>query len=339
VSSTEVGRAPAGVDPATAPAPSHGPAPPGGVGGPRRQAGPRRAVGATRRLPYLLVLPSLAAFAALLGYPLYQVVRISLLKLDLGELIRRETVFIGLANYRSILADRFFWSVVLRTVLFTAVCVTLTMVVATLVALLLERLGRGLRLAVQISLVLTWAMPALTATVVWQWLFDTQFGVVNWLLTTLGVGDFEGHSWFATGLSTFAVITIIVVWQAIPFVAITLYAGLTAIPRELREAMLVDGASPWRSFWSLVVPVLKPLFMVTGFLSIIWDFKVFTQVWLVRQGGPNRQTVTLSVYAYQEGIATSHFGLAAAISVTMVVLLLAALVFYIRVMLRTLEDL
>jgi N,N'-diacetylchitobiose transport system permease protein len=129
------------------------------------------------------------------------------------------------------------------------------------------------------------------------------------------------------------------VWQAIPFVAITLYAGLTAIPRELREAMLVDGASPWRSFWSLIVPVLKPLFMVTGFLSIIWDFKVFTQVWLVRQGGPNRQTVTLSVYAYQEGIATSHFGLAAAISVTMVVLLLAALVFYIRVMLRTLEDL
>jgi N,N'-diacetylchitobiose transport system permease protein len=224
-------------------------------------------------------------------------------------------------------------------VLFTVVCVTLTMVVATLVALLLERLGRGLRLAVEISLVLTWAMPALTATVVWQWLFDTQFGVVNWLLTTLGVGDFEGHSWFATGLSTFAVITIIVVWQAIPFVAITLYAGLTAIPRELREAMLVDGANPWRSFWSLIVPVLKPLFMVTAFLSIIWDFKVFTQVWLVRQGGPNRQTVTLSVYAYQEGIATSHFGRAAAISVTMVVLLLAALVFYLRLMLRTQEDL
>ena len=324
-----MGRAPAGVAPAPAPAPSHGPAP----------GGPRRAVGATRRLPYLLVVPSLAAFVALLGYPLYQVVRISLLKLDLGELIRRETVFVGLANYRSILTDRFFWTVALRTVLFTVVCVTLTMVIATLVALLLERLGPGLRLAVEISLVLTWAMPALTATVVWQWLFDTQFGVVNWLLTTLGVGAFEGHSWFATGLSTFAVITIIVVWQAIPFVAITLYAGLTAIPRELREAMLVDGASPWRSFWSLIVPVLKPLFMVTCFLSIIWDFKVFTQVWLVRQGGPNRQTVTLSVYAYQEGIATSHFGRAAAISVTMVVLLLAALVFYIRLMLRTQEDL
>jgi len=329
VSHAGTGRAPAGVvDPEAAPAPR-----------PAVPAPSRRRPAAARRLPYLLVLPSLAAFATLLGYPLYQVVRISLLKLDLGELIRRETVFVGLANYRSILADRFFWSVVLRTVLFTAVSVTLTMVLATLVALLLERLGRGLRLAVQISLVLTWAMPALTATVVWQWLFDTQFGVVNWLLTTLGIGEFGGHSWFATGLSTFAVITIIVVWQAIPFVAITLYAGLTAIPRELREAMRVDGASPWRAFWSLIVPALRPLFMVTCFLSIIWDFKVFTQVWLVRQGGPNRQTVTLAVYAYQEGIATSHFGRAAAISLVMVVLLLTALVYYIRLMLRTQEDL
>jgi len=302
--------------------------------GPPRAGSRRRA----RTLPYLLVLPSVVAFVALLGYPLYQVFRISLLKLDLPELIQRRTVFVGLANYRAILDDPFFWSVVLRTVAFTATCVVLTMVLATCVALLLERLGRWLRLAVQVSLVLTWAMPALTATVVWQWLFDTQFGVVNWLLTSLGVGDFEGHSWFATGLSTFAVITIVVVWQAVPFVAITLYAGLTAIPQELREAMRVDGAGPWRVFRSLIVPALKPLFMITAFLSIIWDFKVFTQVWLVRQGGPDRQTVTLALYAYQKGIATSQFGRAAAISVVMVVLLLGALVFYIRQMLRVQED-
>ena len=299
-----------------------------------------RGVGPRRRgwaLPYLLILPSVVAFAGLLGYPLYQVARISLLKLDLGELIQRRTVFVGLDNYRAILADPFFWAVLARTVVFTAVCVTLTMVLATLVALLLERLGRRMRLLVQISLVLAWAMPPITATVVWQWLFDTQFGVVNWLLTTLGAGGYENHSWFATGLSTFAVITLIVVWQAIPFVAITLYAGLTALPGELREAMRVDGAGPWREFRSLILPVLKPLFMITAFLSIIWDFKVFTQVWLVRQGGPNRSTITLALYAYQEGIATSHFGKAAAISMVMVVLLLIALVVYIRQMLASQE--
>jgi N,N'-diacetylchitobiose transport system permease protein len=290
-----------------------------------------------RALPYLLVLPSVVAFVGLLGWPLYQVVRISLLKLDLAELVQRRTVFIGLDNYRTIFTDSFFWTVLVRTVVFTAVCVALTMVLATLVALLLERLGRRMRLLVQVSLVLTWAMPPITATVVWQWLFDTQFGVVNWVLTSLGASGFANHSWFATGLSTFAVITIIVVWQAIPFVAITLYAGLTAIPRELREAMRVDGASPWQVFRALILPLLKPLFLITGFLSIIWDFKVFTQVWLVRQGGPDRQTITLALYAYQQGIATSHFGLAAAISVVMVLLLVAAMVTYIRQMLRAQE--
>jgi N,N'-diacetylchitobiose transport system permease protein len=292
-----------------------------------------------RALPYLLILPSVIAFVALLGYPLYQVVRISLLKLDLAELIQRTTVFVGVANYRAIFTDPFFWSVTVRTVVFTAACVVLTMVLATLLALLLERLGKPMRLAVSIALVLAWATPPLTATVVWQWLFDTQFGVVNWVLSAAGLGDFSNHSWFDTGLSTFAIITLIIIWQAIPFVALTLYAGLTAIPRELYEAIRVDGAGAWQSFRSLILPVLRPLFLITAFLSIIWDFKVFTQVFLVRHGGPDRQTITLSLYAYQEGIASSHFGKAAAISMVMVVMLVLALTFYIRYMLRTQEDL
>jgi N,N'-diacetylchitobiose transport system permease protein len=299
-------------------------------------AGPGRRA---RVLPYLLILPSVVAFAALLGYPLYQVVRISLLRLDLAELIQRTTVFVGLANYRAIFTDPFFWSVTVRTVVFTAACVALTMVLATLLALLLERLGRAMRLALSIALVLAWATPPLTATVVWQWLFDTQFGVVNWVLTAAGVGDFSNHAWFDTGLSTFAIITLIIVWQAIPFVALTLYAGLTAIPRELYEAIRVDGAGAWQTFRSLILPVLRPLFLITTFLSIIWDFKVFTQVFLVRHGGPDRQTITLSLYAYQEGIASSHFGKAAAVSMVMVVMLVLALTFYIRYMLRSQEDL
>ena len=299
----------------------------------KRVAGPGRRA---RVLPYLLILPSIAAFAVLLGYPLYLNVRISFQKLDLAELVQRLTVFRGLANYRAIFADPFFWSVAVRTVLFTVACVGLTMVLGTLVALLLDRLGRTMRL-LSVSLVLAWAMPALTTTVVWQWLFDTQFGVVNWVLTRLGA-DFSDHSWFASGISTFAIIVAIIVWQAIPFVAFTLYAGLTAIPRELYDAISVDGAGAWRTFRSLILPTLRPLFLITAFLSIIWDFKVFTQIWLVRQGGPNRQTITLGIYAYQEGIASGHFGKAAAISMVMVVLLLGALVYYIRFMLRTQED-
>lgn len=317
-------------------APAAGPAEVAPDAGSRAAAGPGRRA---RVLPYLLILPSVVACVALLGYPLYQVVRISLLKLDLAELVQRTTVFVGLANYRAIFTDPFFWSVTVRTVVFTAACVALTMVLATLLALLLDRLGKPMRLALSIALVLAWATPPLTATVVWQWLFDTQFGVVNWVLSAAGLGDFSNHSWFDTGLSTFAIITLIIVWQAIPFVALTLYAGLTAIPRELYEAIRVDGAGAWQTFRSLILPVLRPLFLITAFLSIIWDFKVFTQVFLVRHGGPDRQTITLSLYAYQEGIAASHFGKAAAISMVMVVMLVVALTFYIRYMLRTQEDL
>jgi N,N'-diacetylchitobiose transport system permease protein len=305
------------------------------------QPAPRRGARDLRRgtgLPYLLILPSVLAFLTLLGYPLYKVVQISFQRLTLAELVQRRTVYTGFANWERVLTDPFFWRVALRTVVFTAACVGLTMVVATLVALLLDRVHPRVRLLLSIGLVLAWATPRVTAVTVWQWLFDTQFGVVNWLLTTIGF-DYTDHSWFASGFSTFTVITLIIVWGAVPFVALTLYAGLTAVPHEWREAMRVDGAGPFKIFRWLLYPVLKPLFLITGFLSIIWDFKAFEQVWLVRQGGPDRQTITLVIYAYQEGIATSRFGTAAAISLAMVLLLLIALVYYLRLMLRTQEDL
>jgi N,N'-diacetylchitobiose transport system permease protein len=328
------------------------PAPPGPAGaaapaapvtpGTGTRRGPRPAARHLRRrggLPYLLIFPSVLAFLALLGYPLYKVVQISFQRLTLAELVQRRTVYVGLANWERVLSDPFFWRVALRTIVFTTVCVGLTMVVATLVALLLDRVSPRVRLLLSVGLVLAWATPRVTAVTVWQWLFDTQFGVINWLLTTLGLGDYSNHSWFATGLSTFTVITLIIVWGAVPFVALTLYAGLTAVPHEWREAMRVDGAGPFKVFRWLLFPVLKPLFMITGFLSIIWDFKAFEQVWLVRQGGPDRQTITLVIYAYQEGIATSRFGTAAAISIATVLLLLVALVYYLRLMLRAQEDL
>ena len=106
----------------------------------------------------------------------------------------------------------------------------LTIGLGLLVALLMRSARPGMRLLVSIGLMLAWAMPALTATVVWQWLFDTQYGLVNWVLTTLGVGDYQGHSWLSEPISFFMVATIIVVWMGIPFVAFTLFAGHDADP-------------------------------------------------------------------------------------------------------------
>lgn len=124
-------------------------------------------------------------------------------------------------------------------------------------------------------------------------------------------------------------------WQAVPFVAFSVQAELSTIPSELYEAARLDGASAWQLFRSVTVPMLRSIFMVLAFLSFIWDFKVFTQVWAVRQGGPNRSTVTLPVYIYEQGISASHFGIGAAGSVVMVAILAGLLAYYIRHMLKT----
>ena len=311
---------------------------------PRRGGAPAHghtAVARSRRLlHYLPLLPSLFAFIVLLGYPVLLAVVISFQRMGLRELVQRTTVWIGLDNYASILADPTFWAVAIRTLAFTAFNVALTMILGTLVALLLGALGRWMRLALSISLILAWATPALTASVIFQWLFDSKFGVVNWALTSVGIfGDYTNHSWFATGLSTFAVISLLIAWQAIPFVAFSLRAGILSVPSEQYEAARVDGATDRAIFRRITVPSLLPLFMILTFLSAIWDFKVFTQIWTVRQGGPAGETVTLAIYAYLKGIAGAQYGLASAVAVVMVVLLALVLIPYIRMMLRTQEDL
>ncbi len=289
-------------------------------------------------LPYLPILPALVALLVMLGYPVVLVLLISFQKFGFAELIQRKTVYNGLTNYIQILSDPLFLTVVARTVLFTVAVVSITIALGTLVALLMDKLGGRMRLLLSIGMILAWATPVVASTVVFQWLFDSKLGIVNWLLNRIGLfGDFTNHSWFATGISTFAIIGLLIVWQAIPFVAFSMYAGILSIPRELYETARVDGAGEWTMFRRITLPILAPLFMILVFLSTIWDFKVFTQVYAIRQGGPAGETVTLSLYAYIQGISQSQFGKAAAASVIMVLLLLLVLVPYIRRLLRTLE--
>ena len=170
-----------------------------------------------------------------------------------------------------------FWDTLVRTLVFTAVNVTLTMVLGLLIALLLVRLAPVVRIMLMTGLVLVWAMPAVVAVQVWYWMTNFQNGVVNYILTELHVGDFVQHDWYATTFSKLAMVTLLIVWGALPFVAISLYAGLAQVPHELVEAAAIDGASPWRVFRDITFPMLKPIFLILTSLSIIWDFGVFTQ--------------------------------------------------------------
>ncbi|MGW0508331.1 carbohydrate ABC transporter permease [Streptomyces olivaceoviridis] len=309
------------------------PAPPRGDS--RTTGAPSRRTAAA---PYLLLLPALLATAVLLGWPLVKNGVLSFQNLNPRQLIQHLTEWNGVDNYQEVLSGGDFWRVVERSVFFTAVNVALIMVLGTLVGLLLARLGAKMRLLLMIGLVLAWAMPVIAATTVYQWLFAQRFGVVNWVLDTLGWHSMADHNWLQTQFSTFAVITLLLVWQSIPFVAINLYAATTTIPRELYEAASLDGAGAWKSFTSVTLPFLRPFLYATTFLEVIWIFKAFPQIFAMNEGGPDHLTETLPIYAYVEGVGNQHFGVGAAISFLTILVLLVITSYYLRMVLKQEED-
>ncbi|WP_218920480.1 carbohydrate ABC transporter permease [Lentzea guizhouensis] len=285
-------------------------------------------------LPYLLIAPTVLTTAYLLVYPLVRNVIISFQRFGLPELVRGDAQFVGFANYAKVLADAEFWAVVRRTLWFTAINVVLIMLLSTLVALLLMRLGKWLRLLVMGGLVLTWATPIIAATTVFQWLFQSRLGVVNWLLVSLGFEEYRDYTWFANGEATFGILVGLVVWQSVPFAALSLYAAMVTVPTELYESARIDGAGAWRVFSTITFPMLRAMFGLITCLEVIWVVKAFVQIWVISQGGPGQSTTTLPVYAFQVAQSLQRYDLGAAVSMLMVLLLVIALLAYFRVLYR-----
>ncbi|TCO53051.1 carbohydrate ABC transporter permease [Actinocrispum wychmicini] len=288
-------------------------------------------------LPYLLMAPALALVLVLLGWPTIQLLFISLRKLDLSELVTGKMVWVGFDNYSAALADPEFWTITVRTLVFTASVVGGTVVGGLLIALLMRHVNPVIRVFLQVTLVLAWAVPIIAATTIFQWIFDQQYGILNKTLDRLGFHSFIGFSWFSSGTSTLVVIGLIIVWQAVPFVTFALYAGLLGVPREQYEAAGIDGASGWQAFRAVSWPALRPIVTMVTFLSVIWDFQVFAQVWAVKQGGPDGESTTLPILLYLKGIASSHFGAASAIAALMLVILVAVTARYIQLLVRARE--
>ncbi len=304
------------------------------------EAWPRRRRSLRARLargavPYLLIAPVVAAIGAILGYPLYHLVTLSFQRYGLFELIKHKGTWVGLDNFSSVVHDPVFWHTLLRTVVFTAANVSLTMVLGTLIALLLVRVSAAVRVLLMAGLVLVWAMPAVVAVQVWIWMTNLQNGVLNYVLTQLHVGDFSQHDWYTSTFSQLAMVTTLIVWGAIPFVVVTVYAGLAQVPAELVEAAAVDGARPWRVFLDVTFPILRPIFLILTSLSIIWDFGVFTQPYLlIGQSSLHAGNYLMSIYLFEDGYFKSDFGRGAAISILMLVMVAAMSVVYVRRMVK-----
>lgn len=287
-------------------------------------------------LPHGLIVPAVVLLAFALGYPLALQVVLSFQEFGLAQQFGQPAPWIGLANYRELVTDSYLWLVVFRSVLFCLVCAGATMLLGVGVALLLRQMSKPVRLLVQSGLLVAWAMPVLAALTVWQWLFDTQYGVVNWLLTRLG-GSYQGHSWLIEPLSFFFVAAVIVVWMSVPFVAFTVYAALTQVPEDMVEAAELDGAGSWQRLRYVVLPAIRAVLLVVTLLEVIWGLRVFTQVFVLQQaGGVTRDTNLLGTYIYRLGIGGGEFGTAAAVALFMLALTVVMTAPYVRRMLR--ED-
>jgi N,N'-diacetylchitobiose transport system permease protein len=301
---------------------------------------PVRRSGARRRnqlLPYALITPASAVIFGILAFPLGMLLWLSLQHYGLRELIAHHGVWLGLANYQALIRDPLFQHVLVVSVVFTFANVALTLLFSTLIALLLLKVSAPIRVLLGSGLVFVWATPVIVAIDIWQWMFDYEFGVINYLLTRLGLGNFIHHNWFENPIQGFAVITVIVVWGAIPFVAITLFAALTQVPDDVIEAARVDGANPWQVFWQVTAPILRPIFLIVVSLSTIWDFGVFNQVYVLLNTRPSKDYFTIAVYSYRESFGVTQYGLGAAIAVVMVLVLAVVSFFYVRQTLETAE--
>ncbi|MBZ4422692.1 carbohydrate ABC transporter permease [Myxococcus sp. RHSTA-1-4] len=270
-----------------------------------------------RRQAYLLVAPAVLVLAGVALYPILAAVWLSLHRFILVFGERRLT---GLDNYAFLLSDARFWAALGNTAYFTLVAVAVELLLAVPLALLLNRAfpGRGLLRA---SVLVPWAIPTVVSARLWAWMFNPEYGLINRMLPGSDI------NWLgAPGYALHAAI-LVDVWKTTPFVALLVLAGLQGIPEDLYKAARVDGASAWRAFRSITLPLLKPALLLALLFRSLDAFRVFDAIYVLTEGGPANTTETLSIYAYKTLMRSGDFGYGSTLSVaTFLCVVLLALV-------------
>ena len=283
--------------------------------------------------PYLLVAPAVLVVGAILGYPIVRLFELAFQKYGIDQIIFGAAEFIGIENFSYIFADQEFWQVLLRTIAFTAYVVTASMVLGAILAHALLRMSKPLQIAVNSTMIIVWAMPQLVGISIWRWMFSYDFSVITGFIQGLGF-DIQNIDWFENTVVGFGIIGLVVIWGAIPFITISIYAGLTQVPKEYIEAAELDGASRFQIFRSIYLPLLLPIYVILISLSIIWDFQVFAHIWVMLEFRPDPSYYTMAVYAFQTSFGISEYGRGAAVAVVMVFMLLFATFYYLRRMIK-----
>lgn len=285
--------------------------------------------------PLLLGLPALAVVLLSQGYPLVRQLVMSFQEFGLRQQFGQPPEFVGLKNYAAVFSDSVFWVVLARSIVFCAVCAALTMLLGVAFAVMMTRLVPAVRVVLQSAMLLAWAIPVLSSLTVWQWLFNTRNGLVNWVLVHLGLDQFDRYAWLLQGTTLLVIAGVIVVWMSVPLVVFMVYASLTQLDPEVLEAAELDGASGWQRFRYVTVPGVAPVLMLVGLLQIIWDIRVFTQISVLQDaGGVAEESNLLGTYVYQIGLGQGNYGMGSAVAMVMLVITLALTAGYVRSLVR-----
>lgn len=296
-------------------------------------AKPRRRI---RITPYMLLLPATLIVLLAMAYPVVWQLITSMQHFGLAQQFGAAPEWVWFGNYAALFSDPTTWLVVARSIAFCLLTATVTMAIGLGFALLMQAVSNWARISLQIAMLLAWATPVVAAMTIWNWIFDWRRGLVNWALSSIGL-PFDGHNWLQNPLSFFAVALIIVVWMSVPFVAFSIYAGLTQVSGEVLEAAQMDGAGPGQRLRLIILPIIKPVIGIVLLLQLIWDLRVFTQIKMLQdRGSIASQTDVLGTYIYQIGVGSSDFAMASAMSVFVLLLTIALSWFYVRNLIK--ED-
>lgn len=273
-------------------------------------------------LGYLLLAPAVLLIAAIIVYPLFVSVDISFQNVGIARLDAPRRPFTT-DNYARLFASPDFWN---------ACMVTLQLIIVVSLACFLLGLGTALlvnnqfkgRSIARLVVAMPWAVPEVIATVIFAWMFDSSFGLINWLFIMLGLAD-RPINWFSDPTAAFAVVATTMIWKGYPFVSIMILAGLQSIPDDFYAAARVDGASAWQRLVWITLPSLMPVIGVTMVLVMLWVFRDFSIIYVLTGGGPLKATQTLSIMTYEQAFSFFRMGYASAVGVvTLVICVIAA---------------
>ncbi|HVY00480.1 MAG TPA: sugar ABC transporter permease [Pseudorhodoplanes sp.] len=265
------------------------------------------------------MLPAAVFLVLFLAYPLGLGIWLSFTDARLG----REGIFVGLENYDFLRDDPVFWLSVFNTLLYTSVASALKFAIGLYLALLLNE-HLPFKAIIRAVVLIPFIVPTVLSAIAFWWLFDPQFSIISWSLKKIGLIsnniDFLGNVWNARWSVIFANI-----WRGVPFVAITLLAGLQTVSPSLYEAATIDGASPWQRFRYITYPLLTPIIAVVMTFSVLFTFTDFQLIWVMTRGGPVNATHLMATFSYQRAIMSGYLGEGAAISTAMIPFLLATI--------------